>query len=185
MQKFLWILFLALPLFVLGQDKKPDASLDWERFFMPGVGYSSFIPQQNIDSLGLFHGINAQIVIFSIGSSDKDSPGYLRIEGRYSQLGSSKKGGENLSYWGFSLLGSFERGIRRHFMVPYYGLELGGISRSSAEQGFQFSPIVGCNIYQAERFLVHIQAQYPYVNNKEFDQYSGLQLQAGVSVAVW
>jgi len=97
MQKFLWILLVALPLFVWGQDKRPDASLDWERFFMPGVGYTSFIPQHNMDSLGLFHGINAQIVIFSISNSDKDMLGYLRIEGRYSQLGSSKKGGENLS----------------------------------------------------------------------------------------
>lgn len=171
---------------VFSQSETP-ANQEWDDYFMPGVGYKIYTPK-NSDSLGVYQGISTEFVIYAKARTGQSTygnygPSRVKTYGNLSIMKSDKNSAKDIFNVNFGVNLSFEAVAKRKFMIPYFGLELGGMFRRDFSS-VQFTPVAGVQLISNKRMIWTAQAGYNYTI-KYFDQYSGLQYSSTVNLLLW
>ena len=157
--------------------------VDHEAFVMPGGGYNFYFPSAS-DSLGTFSGFSPEFLIYNyVRQNDGRGPSHLRWYGSISILQSDKAGIANMLKYGMGLNLSLERNPHRNFLIPYFGLEFGGLNQEKFNT-LQFTPMGGVFLYYNHRIIVSAYGGYVYPL-KEFEKLSGTFINATINFTLW
>ena len=156
----------------------------YEAWFMPGLAYAYYQPKK-MDSVGYFQGVTVEYLIYArIFKDEKPGPSQTRVYVKLNMLNSSKDNINSLFMYTFGVDLSLERNPARSFLIPYFGLEFGGISQKQLGSTVQFTPTFGVHIFSKKNLFVNLQGGYVYpVSNYEVLQ--GWTGQAGLNFALW
>ena len=164
--------------------KKEREKASFESWFMPGIAYSYYQPK-GMDSIGHFSGLVVEYLIYAVvEDNDRDGPSHVRWYVKINMLQSSKANIQNLFAYSVGLDLSLEKNPKRNWLIPYFGLEFGGLSAKKLGTKVQFTPIFGLHILSRKNLFINAQGGYIYPI-KEFDVYQGWIAQAGLNFALW
>lgn len=164
-------------------DSKKRQPESFENFLMPGLGYVVHFPQNT--NLGIFHGPSIEFVFYTQAEDRLQGPSHFRLYSRFNLLYSTQDSIKGMLIYGIGGSFSFERVIYRKFMIPYFGLELGGVSQSNVGgSAFQVTPILGLHLYSDENVSVNLYGAYS-IAPRYYDEVSGPQGGLSVNVSFW
>lgn len=178
-------LSLILILFVSVAGFAQENDEEWDDYFMPGIGYRTYIPK-NIDSLGVYQGVITEFVIYSRAkgvNSYTSGPSRVKTYGNLSIVSSDVKEARDIFYANLGLNLSFEGNTRRKYFIPYFGLELGGMFQRNFST-FHFTPVAGIQVFSTKKIIWNIQGGYQYTT-KLFDEYSGFNISSTFNILLW
>ncbi len=164
-------------------EKEQQKNKEWTTFMSPGIGYSYYFPLDR-KNLGDFSGISTEFTFVSYHDPFSSGPANFRLFARVGILKSSKDTVGGLISYNFGGIFSLENSLKRDFLVPYCGLEMGGINQKELGGGFTIAPIVGLQLYANKFFSIHTQASYNY-STQAFDRLSGFTANAALNVHFW
>jgi hypothetical protein len=161
-----------------------DPNAEFDRYFMPGGGYGVYIPKGK-DSLGTLSGGVVEFLFFTrVAQNDDSGPSHVRLFGKLNLLNSSKKNVSDFLLYSVGLDMSLERNPKRNYFIPYFGLEMGGISNKNFGTSLQFTPMLGLHLISRQNLFLNVQGGYMYPV-KNFDLLQGYMLQAGLNFSFW
>jgi len=158
--------------------------LNFEAYFIPGLGYSYYQPK-GADSTGKFHGVAVNYLIYSkMYQNNKPGPSIVRFYAKFSIVKSDKSDISDLFCYSLGLSFSFEKNPKRGYLVPFFGLEFGGLSQSQFGTTGQFTPTLGLHIVSKRNLFINLQGGYVYPIT-DFDILQGMFLEVGINFALW
>jgi hypothetical protein len=135
---------------------------NFDERFMPGIGYGYYLPAKS-DSIGAFHGISVKYLIFrKVSQNTNPGPSHLDFYAKFNLLNSMEDNISQVFIYSLGLDLSFEKNPKRFFLIPYFGLELGGLSQKSYGTTIQFTPTVGFHIYSKKNISIDLTTGYVY-----------------------
>lgn len=179
----------------------------WEAFFLPGISYTSYIPNDT-KMLGTYHGISLSYILLAwVHRNEKRGPSHGRVYFKLDIMSSteelldqSNNDAKDMIYWAFGIDLSFERNPKRPFAIPFFGLELGGSysSRRWDENGdgilsnddnklggvFHITPTFGMHIWSDRNFFVTVTGGYSFAVQDQ-ENLRGWRIGAGVNFTFW
>ncbi len=157
---------------------------EWTSFLLPGVGYSAYLPRER-DRFGTFHGVTLEILIGAwIHRNNNRGPSHGRVYVLTELLQSTRTNVPMLFGYalGFSL--SLERNPRRRWLLPVYGLEVGGIISEATGGYFQTVPYAGLHVYSSPNVFVNLRGGYRLVPSA-IERLGGAHFGATLDYSVW
>lgn len=157
---------------------------EFESWFMPGGGYHYYMPSAT-DSLGTFSGIAVEFVIYTkVDQNDNPGPSHIRWYTKFNLNNSSRENISDLFFYSMGISLSLEKNPKRSYLIPYFGLETGGISHKLFGTTLNFTPLAGIHLVASRKLFVNIHGGYQYpVRNFEYLQ--GWFGYAGINFALW
>jgi hypothetical protein len=150
---------------------------------VPGVCYSAYFPTSG--DYGSFHGVCAKYLIYSwISRRDNPLPGHGRFYAALDLLFSTEPDVSEMLTYALGLDLSFEGGAKRRFLIPYYGLEMGGMYQKSIRSLFQFTPVLGIHIFADDGVFVSLGAGYLLPTYK-LEELHGPRVNLGANLVLW
>ncbi len=181
--KLLTALFVLFSITLSAQTY--DGTTEWDDYFMPGAGYKTYTPK-NSDSLGTFQGFVTEFIIYAKAKETEGrrrGPGRVKTFTNLSIMKSNKEGVKDIFFSNFGLNLSFEGAVQRKFLIPMFGLEIGGLySRNFST--FHSTPTAGLQLISNRRMLWTAYGGYQYTT-KRFDEYSGFVGGSTLNVLLW
>lgn len=182
------VFFLTLILNVsFGQTAVYNVAEDnknFERFFMPGLGYTYYQPK-GVDSIGRFSGVSIEYLIYAgVTQNDKSGPSHVRFYTKLNILNSDKEDVSSMFMYTLGLDLSLEKNPKREFLIPYFGLEFGGLSQKQLGGSIQFTPTLGVHILAKKNLFIGLRTGY-VCSLSDFETLQGWFGQAGVNFALW
>lgn len=184
--KNLFLIF-ATSFFALAATAQTSSNTydEWDDYFMPGIGYKVYTPK-NVSKLGVYQGIAPEFVIYARAKSKGSSysgPARVKTYGNLCIMKSDNDTARDIFSTSLGLNLSFEGGINRKYMIPYFGLELGGLFQRDFSS-MQFTPVAGIQLVSTKHVIWNAQAGYNYTV-RNFDEYSGMQYSSTVNILLW
>ncbi len=161
-----------------------NPALDHDNYLVPGIGYGAFMPR-DWDEVGFFHGVTTEFTFYTVTRPAYKGPGFFRFYGRFNLMQGLEQPDTDLFMFSLGSNMSFEREIKRKAMIPYFGIELGGINRTDVGGGFQFTPLLGLNLVATQHFNWYLQGGYTYATGDNFSTLSGGFANMGIAVMFW
>lgn len=160
---------------------------EWDDYFMPGLGYKVYTPK-NTAKLGVYQGIVTEFVIYAKakkGNTYKSGPARVKTYANLSILKStaSSDSARNIFNVNFGVNLSFEAKGKRNYLIPYFGLETGGLFQRNFAS-MQFTPCLGVQLFSTKHLIWSVQAGYNYTV-KYFEDYSGMQYSSTLNLLLW
>ena len=175
---------------------------EWESFFLPGLAATTYIPE-NHAQLGIFNGISINYVFLAwVHRNEKRGPSHGRLYFKVDILDSTEKDIEDMIYYAFGLDLSFERNPRRPFLIPVFGLEMGGsyTSRLVPTEGctvsetetcmeklggvFHITPTFGVHLWSDRNFFVSLTGGYTFPV-QDYENLRGWRVNLGLNFTMW
>lgn len=181
MKKLILAILMIGSNFAFGQNDDTE----WDDYFMPGIGYKMYVPKNKIE-LGIYQGVMTEFVIYAKAkskSSEYPGPSRIKTYANLSIMSSDKAEVNDIFYTNLGLNLSFEGRRDRKYMIPYFGLELGGMFQRNFST-FQLSPVAGIQVISTKTMLWNIQGGYQYTV-KRFDELSGYVFSSTLNVLLW
>lgn len=161
-----------------------EAVEEWETYFLPGLQYTLLLPADDA-TFGLFQGLSIQYVLAAwIHRNDNRGPSHGRAWLDVDLLFSNRRGVSEAVLYEVGVDLSFERNPSRRWLVPYFGLGMGGFYQKSVGNTFELTPFAGVHVWASRNVFVHLSAGY-LVPAKRLEQLRGLRAQAGFNVTFW
>jgi len=158
--------------------------INFETSFMPGLSFAYYLPKET-DSTGNFMGLAIEYLLYaSIFQNDNPGPSHVRLYSKFNMLNSDRKGISDLFLYSVGISLSIEKNPKRIWVVPYFGLEFGGMSQKKWGTTAQFTPTLGLHIISKKNIFVNAQGGYIYPVTK-FDLLQGWYFQGGINFALW
>ena len=79
---------------------------------------------------------------------------------------------------------SLEKNPKRNFLIPYFGLEAGGLTHKSLGTTIQFSPLAGLHVLSTKNLFINLHAGQVYTA-RNIDMLQGWFAQATVNFSLW
>ena len=162
-----------------------NSGSEWDDYFMPGLGYKIYAPK-NHGALGLYQGVSTEFVIYARAKgklSGRRGPSRVKTYGNLSIMSSDNELAKDIFFANCGLNLSFEGGADRKFLIPYFGLEVGGLFQRDFSTA-QFSPVAGIQLLSTKKVLWNVQGGYHYTT-KRFDEYSGYGFSSSLNILLW
>lgn len=176
-----WVCFSGS---LFAQNESTTKNIEFDRAFMPGGGFGMHFPKGK-DSLGVLSGVAVEFLLFArVAQNDDSGPSHVRVYSKLNMLQSSKKDVSNFLSYAMGLNMSLERNPKRTFLIPYFGLEMGGLSNKNFSTTLQFTPMLGIHLLSRENIFINVQGGYMYPV-KNFDLLQGASFQAGLNFSLW
>ncbi len=175
---------------------------EWESFFLPGLAATTYIPENHAE-LGIFNGISVNYVFLAwVHRNEKRGPSHGRLYFKVDILDSTEKNVEDMIYYAFGLDLSFERNPRRPFLIPVFGLEMGGsyTSRLVPTEGctvtetetcmeklggvFHITPTFGVHLWSDRNFFVSLTGGYTFPI-QDYENLRGWRVNLGLNFTMW
>ena len=182
---FVTALLLALLCPLAAQEKPAPAEFD--NLWVPGLSAGIFAPFNNA---ALFTGGSLRFdLLYGLDSKRPDA--FAADRGRweifldvglYGDLSTIRPEHELLYLWMLGFNMSFETPgtLARNFLIPYIGLELGGISTSLRGSGFATMPLLGLNIISLPNCSLSLDGAL-LLNTLAFSDLLGLMVRANLN----
>jgi len=158
--------------------------VNYETWFMPGICYSFYQPDAK-DSLGMFSGIAVEYLFYTRENQNDDKgPSHVRWYGKLNILNSDKKSTSPMFSYLLGMDMSIERNPNRSFLIPYFGLEFGGLTHKKMGSTVLFVPTFGLHLFSKKNLYINVNGGYYYpISNLEMLR--GWYAQAGVNFSLW
>lgn len=166
------------------QVERPAAEGDeWTSFLLPGVGYSIYTPRDSANTV--FHGLNLELVVAAwIHRNDNRGPSHGRVYINAELLNATGINVPLMFAYSAGLSLSFERNPQRTWLVPYYGLELGGIVHQGTGAFFQTTPYAGIHLFSNPNMFLGTRLGYRLVPSR-IDDLAGLHFGVVADFSIW
>ena len=161
-----------------------DESEEWESYLLPGLGYAPYAPRQK-NRWGRLHGVALEVIGGAwIHRNDNRGPSHGRIYVSAELLNSTERAVPVLFTYalGFSL--SLERNPRRTWLVPLYGLDLGGMLHRDMGAHFQSTPYLGVHFYSNPNVFLTGRVGYRLVPT-DLETLGGWHASVGGDFSIW
>ncbi len=157
---------------------------NYETWLMPGLGYAMYQPNSS-DSIGLFSGLSVEYLIYGkVRQNDDSGPSHVRWYARLSILKSDDKTRNSMFSYLLGVDMSLEKNPKRTFLIPYFGVEFGGLSQKQFVSTVQFTPTFGIHLISKKNMYINVHGGYVYpIDN--FEALQGWTGQVGVNFALW
>lgn len=165
-------------------DDVREESQEWESYLLPGLGYALYAPREK-NPWGRLHGISLEVVAGAwIHRNDNRGPSHGRIYVSAELLDSTERDVPILFTYalGFSL--SLERNPHRTWLVPVYGLDLGGMLHRDMGSHFQSTPYLGVHFYSNPNVFVSGRGGYRLVPT-DIETLGGWHASIGGVFSIW
>lgn len=183
------ILLYAICLFSSGlvqSQSEISPEYNYDSGLLPGAGYEIYQPRA-LDSLGTWHGPQFNFIFYHENDSEStyksDGPGiysaYMKLTALKSEVGSK--------LWVKYALGfdvSFEGSVKRHYLIPKFGMELGGSHQSSLGRSAYLRPNISLGVLHYKRLEFNIRGGYDFTFS-HFEEMSGYSTDASVNFYLW
>lgn len=157
---------------------------EWNSAFIPGLSYTNYLPYDS-KSFGTFQGISVEYLIFAgIHRNDNRGPSHVRVYNRYDLMSSSIDTVSEAFIYSLGLNLSFERNPKRNFLVPYFGIEVGGLYQKNMGNIFNFTAVGGIWLYTSQNIFVNLAGGYLYPIEK-IEVYRGFRGTLGLNLSLW
>jgi len=157
---------------------------NFDKRFMPGIGYGFFQPSKS-DSIGSFHGIAVKYLFYRDVSQNQDpGPSHFTFYSKLSLFNSTQDNISQIFLYSIGIDLSFEKNPHRYYFIPFFGLEMGGLSQKSYGTTIQFTPTFGLHMISRKNFTIDFCGGYVYpVRN--FEHLAGLYGDLCVNFVLW
>ncbi|MFT5820153.1 MAG: hypothetical protein ACI8ZM_001387 [Crocinitomix sp.] len=158
-------------------DEKDD-------YFMPGAAFDFYQPRKT--DIGQFYGPSVEFVFYSRSkraTSKRSGPSRIKSYGKIGILNSTAQDASDLLMVSCGINLSFESKTNRNYLLPYFGLDFGGLYSKSMST-FQFTPHLGVQFLSTKKIIWSGQAGYLY-SVRNFDEYSGYSFKTSLNVLLW
>lgn len=156
---------------------------EWTSFLLPGVGYSIYTPRDSANTV--FHGLNLELVIAAwIHRNDNRGPSHGRVYVNTELLNATGINVPLMFAYSAGLSLSFERNPQRTWLIPYYGLELGGIVHQSTGAFFQTTPYAGVHLFSSPNVFLGARLGYRLVPSR-IDSLAGMHFGVVADFSIW
>lgn len=164
--------------------ERPTAVGDeWTSFLLPGVGYSIYAPRDNAKTI--FHGLNLEVVIAAwIHRNDNRGPSHGRVYLNAELLNATGINIPLMFAYSAGLSLSFERNPQRTWLIPYYGVEVGGIVHNEIGSYFQTTPYAGIHLFSNPNVFLGTRLGYRLVPSR-IDDLAGLHFGVVADFSIW
>ncbi len=157
-----------------------------ESFFMPGVGYSLWVPG-DVGMYGVFQGFSIEFLgVRWVHQNDKRGPSHGRIYLDFDVLFSTHSNTDPafMPVLGFDL--SIERNPARRFLIPYFGLDGGALFQKQVTTLGFLTAYGGVHFYSTRNVEIGLKAGYmlPFTS-EQFAQVAGLRARLTTDVSFW
>lgn len=165
------------------------AKSDYEKFnfderFMPGAGYGFYVPAKS-DSIGIFSGVVVKYLLFrDVSQNDDPGPSHVDFYAKLGLFNSNEDAINQVFLYSAGLDLSFEKDPHRYFFIPYFGLEIGGLSQKSYGTTIQFTPTFGVHLFSKPNISIDLNAGYVYPI-KNFEHLSGWYGDICLNFVLW
>jgi len=167
-----------------------------ESYFMPGLGYSLWVPG-NVDRLGVFNGFSIEFLgIRWVHDNEKRGPSqgsiYVDFDVLFStgaKLPDPITGKLSVDPAFMPVIGldlTLERNPARRFLIPYFGLEGGALFQQQTGTLGLMLPFAGLHLYSARNVEVGVRAGYllPFTS-EQFGDVAGLRARLSADLSFW
>jgi hypothetical protein len=157
---------------------------EWNTSFLPGLYYSVWRPRAR-NEIGTFQGVGMELVPYAwIHRNANRGPSHGRITLRADLLDSSRDGVGLALIYSMGLDLSIERNPYRRWLIPFFGVDFGGISQSKVGHLFQSSPHLGLYLWTTRNVFVTVSGAYQLVPS-HLDTLGGWRASAGLNLTLW
>ena len=157
---------------------------EWTSYLLPGFGYSLYAPR-NSDLADVYHGVNLEFLLAAwIHRNDHRGPSHGRIYLNVELLDAIDADAPLMFTYSGGLSLSFERNPQRTWLVPHYGVEVGGMIHRELGAHFQATPYLGLHVYATPRVFLGARAGYRLVPRR-IDELAGLHAGLNVNFSIW
>lgn len=165
-------------------SKKKYERSEFETYFMPGAGYS-FYRFLGKDSVGDFSGATIDYLLYAKSHQNDDfGPSHVRVYARFNVNKSTAEGVSQMFVYNLGLQMSVERNPKRNYLIPYFGMEMGGISHKTLGTTMAFYPIGGVHAIATKNIYINLHGGYIYPLSN-YDLLHGYCAQATFNFALW
>ena len=158
---------------------------EFRSFMMPGLQYSVYLPKA-MTGTGGFQGASAEFLLDSwVHRNENHGPSHVRIYADLDLLvpvNSTVRG--NLYSYTLGCDLSIERNPKRRFLIPYYGVEAGGLYQAQYGQVLQVVPFAGVHLWESRNIWVNASAGY-LLPGRALDALGGFRGKLGVDFSLW
>jgi hypothetical protein len=174
-------IFLGLILFTTGLSAQDE---EWDNYFMPGLGWKVYVPKQ--DTMGVYQGVITEFVFYARAKgvgSNRGGPARVRTYGNLSIMKSDKQNSGDIFFSNLGLNLSFEGNTDRKFLIPSFGVEIGGLYKRNFST-FHFTPLIGVQLISSQKIIWSVNGGYQYTT-RLFDDYSGYTGSTTLNLLLW
>jgi hypothetical protein len=149
------------------------ADKDYRKWFLVGTGPSAFITQGDSE---LFVGGAFDVSLFARIEDGKTAhhcvegerqdgcyASHYRFYAEFEVLDSVKAGAPGMFIYGAGYSASFERDPGRRYLVPHYGIEVGGLARRGLSHLAQTRPYLGLHLWTGNTLWLNAAVGYRFV----------------------
>lgn len=164
--------------------KEAYDKVNYETWFMPGVSYTYYQPKMT-DSLGDYSGVTVEYLIYGkVGQNNNPGPSHVRVYAKLNLLNNKLNDISPMFMYSIGVDLSIEKNPKRSYLIPYFGLEFGGMSQKQLGSSIQFTPTLGLHLLSKKNIYINLHGGYVYpMSNFEISQ--GWIGQVGVNFALW
>jgi hypothetical protein len=156
---------------------------EWESWFLPGVQYVGYFPAS--DRIGSFHGAAFEVVVGSwVHQTEARGPSHGRVYVDLALLGPEREDAGKAFSWALGLDLSVERNPWRRYLIPIFGLEVGGFHQRETGTFFMTTPFAGAHLFSTRNVFVTVTGGYVFAG-RDIDALGGWRVRAGVNAALW
>jgi hypothetical protein len=156
----------------------------WESWFLPGAQYVAYaLP--DAAGVGVLQGPAFELVLVGWVHDTADrGPSHGRIYLDIALLKPTEAGEADGVSYAAGLELSLERNPARSFLVPVFGVEIGGLHQERLGGVFQTVPFVGAHLWSGRTYFVTATAGYVFPG-RDLERFGGWRFRAGVDFALW
>lgn len=158
-----------------------QAQYDKDNFFRPfllGTGYLVYQPKGD---WGIFSGLSLGCLIWGlVGLNENWRASHRRFYVKLDYLSSNKAKVDKMYKYAIGMDRSWQKNPRRTYLVPCFGIEMGGVSQKQIGYTGHCTPTLGMHIIATERLFINISGGYVYTF-KHTDQLKGYLAQLNVN----
>lgn len=157
---------------------------EWESWFLPGLQYVGYFPAAR-DRFGSFHGAAFELVIGSwVHQTDARGPSHGRVYLDLALLDPDRAGAERAFGYALGLDLSVERNPRRRWLIPIFGLEVGGFHQAQTGSFFTATPLLGAHLFASRNLFVTATGGYVF-SGRDVDELGGFRVRVGANAVLW
>jgi hypothetical protein len=164
--------------------KKEYQKLNFQSNFIPGLAYTVFTPKAS-GKFGVFSGVSVEYLLSSnVYQNNDPGPSHVRSYAKLDLLNSNKDSVSALFKYAIGVDVSFEKMPNRNYLIPYFGLEFGGISQKLIGTTAHFVPTAGIHLIAKKNLYINVLGGYVYPI-KQFEELQGFTGQIRVNFSMW
>jgi len=157
---------------------------EWESWLVPGLQYVAYFPAEP-GPLGSFRGAAFELVIGSwVHQTEARGPSHGRVYVDLAYLDPVVNGGAKAYAYALGLDLSIERNPWRRWLIPIFGVEIGGFHQRELGSFFTATPLLGAHLYSARNVYFTVTGGYVFPG-RDMERLGGWRVRAGFDAALW